>query len=139
MIGAWSPVAKAAAKGRKGSRGSKATSSEVTSGRLSEALGLCLIGVAALAALALATYSDQDSPLFLSGEQDVLNRAGSLGASLAYGLIWLMGMGSVVFVAAMAFLGGNLVLGQGLPPISSRFWIGSSLVIVSVACRHIFC
>ncbi|HIG01555.1 MAG TPA: hypothetical protein EYQ66_09670, partial [Myxococcales bacterium] len=66
--------------------------------------------------------------------REVVNQAGPIGASLAYGLFWLMGFGATVFVAAAGFLGGRLILGQGVPPIQSRFWVGSGFLIVSVAC-----
>jgi DNA segregation ATPase FtsK/SpoIIIE, S-DNA-T family len=105
-----------------------------TSGLVSEAGGIFLVGSAALAALALATYSPEDPPFSWPLATNVVNQAGPLGASLAFGLFWLMGMGSIVFVAALGFLGGSLILGQGVPPLRSRFWVGSGFLIVSVAC-----
>ncbi len=133
-------MAKAAAKGSRPSRGSKAEKAEKAersaraSGLVSEATGIFLLGLAALAALALATYSPEDSSFSWPLAKNVANQAGPLGASLAFGLLWLMGMGSIVFVAAAAFLGGSLVLGRGVPPFRSRFWVGSGLLVVSVAC-----
>ena len=127
-------MAKVAAKGRRARRGSDGERSASGSALVSEATGLFLLGLAALAALALGSYSPQDSPLPLSLGRETANQAGPVGASLAFALLWLMDMGAVVFVASMAFLGGSLVLGQGVPPLKSRFWAGSGLLIVSVAC-----
>ncbi|MCS5636621.1 MAG: DNA translocase FtsK 4TM domain-containing protein [Myxococcota bacterium] len=127
-------MAKVAAKGRRASRGSDEERSAASSALISEAAGLFLLGLAALAALALGSYSPQDSPVPLPLGREVANQAGPVGASLAFGLLWLMDMGAVVFVASTAFLGGSLVLGQGIPPLKSRFWAGSGLLILSVAC-----
>ena len=127
-------MAKAAVKGRKARRGTAAEEPGAASRLVSEAAGIFLLGSAALAGLALATYEPGDSPFPLPLGREVVNQAGPIGASLAYGLLWLMGFGATIFVAAAAFLGGSLVLGQGVPPIQSRFWVGSGLLIVSVAC-----
>ena len=133
-IGLWGPVAKPAAKGRKARRASAAEEPIPASGRVSEAAGLFLLGLAALSGLALATYSPQDPGNPWPLGREVVNQAGAIGASLAFGLFWLMGFGAFIFVAAAAFVGGRLVLGQGIPPIQSRFWVGSGLLIISVAC-----
>ncbi len=133
-IGVWGSVAKAAVKGRKARRGSAAEEPTAASRRASEAAGIFLMGSAALAGLALATYAPGDSPSLWPLGREVVNQAGPIGASLAYGLFWLMGFGATVFVAAAGFLGGRLILGQGVPPIQSRFWVGSGFLIVSVAC-----
>jgi S-DNA-T family DNA segregation ATPase FtsK/SpoIIIE len=127
-------MAKVAAKARRARRGSDAENSAAGSALISEASGLLLLGLAALAALALGSYSPEDSPLPLPLGREVANQAGPVGASIAFGLLWLMDMGAVVFVASVAFLGGSLVLGQGVPPLKSRFWVGSGLLILSVAC-----
>jgi len=128
-------MAKAAAKGRKARRTSERGQASSSSALLSEATGLALLGLAALAALALATFSPEDPKVpWPLGGQEVANQAGILGASLAFGLFWLMGMGSFVFVASTAFLGGSLVLGLGVPPFRSRFWVGSALLILAISC-----
>ena len=126
-------MAKAAAKGRKARRTTDKGQASLGSALLSEAGGLVLLGLAALAALALATSVPADPSVPWPLDQEVANRAGLLGASLAYGLLWLMGMGSVVFVASAAFLGGSLVLGLGVPPMRSRYWVGSALLILAVS------
>ncbi len=56
-----------------------------------------------------------------------------MGANLAGALIGVLGWGSMALVAALAFIGVRLVLGQGLPPIRSRFWVGSTLLVVATA------
>ncbi len=100
-------------------------------GRLgAELFGTGLLGCAALAALALATYSEADPILQLA---PVANRAGVVGATLAGGLIALLGYGALVFVAALAFVGGCLVLGRGVPPVTSRFWPGNALLLAACA------
>ena len=95
-----------------------------------EFLGVGLLGCAALAALALATYSPADPVLELVS---VENQAGAVGATLAGGLIALAGYGAVVLVAAAALLGVRLVLGRGVPGAASRFWVGSILLLFAVA------
>ncbi len=125
-------VPKVAFKGQKVPQGSGSEKSIAGSRLVSEAIGLVLVGIAALAALALATYSPSDPVGIRALEEHVANLAGPVGASLAYGLIWLLGSGSVVFVASSAFLGGNLILGHGMPGLTSRFWVGSCLLILSV-------
>jgi S-DNA-T family DNA segregation ATPase FtsK/SpoIIIE len=95
-----------------------------------EFVGIGLLGLSALAALALATYSEADPILELT---PVANRAGVVGATLAGGLLRLIGYGAVVFVAAMAYVGGRLVLGQSLRQITSRFWVGSVLLTLVAA------
>ncbi len=125
-------VPKVAVKGQKVPQGSGSEKSIAGSKLVSEAAGIVLVGIAGLAALALATYSPSDPVGVRALEGQVANLAGPVGANLAYGLIWLLGSGSVVFVASAAFLGGNLILGHGLPGLTSRFWVGSCLLILSV-------
>ncbi len=97
---------------------------------VSEALGIFMLGLAALSTLALATYSASDP---LVSMEPVLNGAGVVGANLAGGLLGVLGTGSVFCVAAGAFLGLRMVLGKGTPSSGSRFWVGSLFVIVSVS------
>ncbi len=95
-----------------------------------EACGLLLLGTAALAALALLTYSPQDPVLRLV---PVANRAGAVGASLAGLLHGAVGWGSGVVVLALAVLGIGLVRGAGLPALASRFWLGAALLLLALA------
>ena len=89
----------------------------------SEVLGLVIVALAALCALAIATF-DAGDPVFRLTE--VQNAAGAVGASLAGTLVGLLGTGSLALVGAMAWLGVRLVLGLGIPGFASRFWVGTS-------------
>ncbi|MGI9590454.1 MAG: DNA translocase FtsK 4TM domain-containing protein, partial [Myxococcota bacterium] len=120
-------MARAAAKTR------RARTSEDEAGSssvLQECLGVALIGGALLLGLALGSFSPAD-PVFEAAS--VQNRAGAVGASAAALLFGLFGMGAVVVVAAMAFLGGRLVLGLGVPKLVSRFWVGVPLLLITAA------
>lgn len=124
-------MAKAAARRGRARRGNAETeSSGFANALIGEVVGICLLGLAALATLALATRSQNDVLLSL---QPVENAAGVVGANLAGALVGLMGWGSTVLVASVAFLGIRLIVGQGLPSIRSRFWVGSALLIIAVA------
>jgi hypothetical protein len=108
-------MARAAAKSRR----AKVTADEGSSSPVvQECAGVALIGVSLLLGLALGSFSPSD-PVFEAAE--VQNRAGVVGASAAALLFGTMGMGAIVVVAAMAFLGGRLVLGLGVPKLASRF------------------
>jgi S-DNA-T family DNA segregation ATPase FtsK/SpoIIIE len=126
-----SKLAKAVARRSRGRRDSADSTGSGFAGALAgEVLGVCVLGLAALAALALATRSPSD---VLLSFDPVANAAGVVGANLAGALIAAMGWGSAVMVAALAFLGVRLVLGQGLPAARSRFWVGSTFLVVAVA------
>ena len=92
--------------------------------------GLVLIGIAMLSGVALATYSPADLVFELA---PVANRAGPVGATIAGWLFGAVGWGAVVVVAAVGWVGGCLVLGRGLPRVDSRFSVGSTFLLVSVA------
>jgi len=127
----WTLAKAAAKRSRKrasvGKGGGEGAWSQALAG---EVAGIALLGLAALATLSLATWSPTDPLLTFAPVQ---NAAGIVGANLAGLLIGSLGWGGVVFVASMAFLGGRLVLGQGVPGLSSRLWVGSGLLIVAVA------
>jgi len=93
-----------------------------------ESVGLVLIGVAALSALALATY-DPGDPLFRL--TDVANAAGAVGATIAGLLLRTTGFGGVALVGIAVVVGGRLLLGRGAP--GARFWAGSILLVLSAA------
>ena len=102
-------MARAAARGRRPLGGVQA----VLSSRLAaECAGVALLGLALLAALALATFVPSD-PVF--ERAPVGNRAGILGATAAALLFGGFGLGALVCVGAAAVLGARLVLGRGLP------------------------
>lgn len=124
-------MARAAAKGLKSRRGraeedDRASRSPLLIAAGSEIAGLVLIGLALLSTLALATYAPEDPVAALV---EVRNAGGPVGATLAGWLLGSTGGGSVVWVAAGAFLGGRLLLGRGLPGLWSRFWVGIALLI----------
>jgi len=91
---------------------------------------VALLGLALLAALALATFVPSD-PVF--ERAPVGNRAGILGATAAALLFGGFGLGALVCVGAAAVLGARLVIGRGLPAATSRFWISSALLLISSA------
>jgi hypothetical protein len=131
-------MARAAAKSRTrraGSRSSRRASEEggeepilIAAG--SEIIGLVLIGLSLLAMLALATFSPEDP---VGALVDVTNSAGPVGATLAGLLLRYLGAGSVVLVAACAFLGGRLVMSLPMPSLFSRFWIGVIVLVPTAA------
>lgn len=128
-------MARAAAKGSKsrrgrGEQGDRASRSPLLIAAGSEIAGLVLIGLALLSMLALATYASEDPVAALV---EVRNAGGPVGATLAGWLLHSTGGGSVVWVAAGAFLGGRLLLGLGLPGLWSRFWVGIALLIPALA------
>ncbi len=95
-----------------------------------ECFGVALLGAALLAGIALATHSAMD-PVF---ERSLVeNRAGVVGATIAALLFRGLGVAAAVLVGALAVLGARLVVGRGLPPATSRFWLGSVLLLVSAA------
>jgi DNA segregation ATPase FtsK/SpoIIIE, S-DNA-T family len=91
---------------------------------------VALLGLALLAALALATFVPSD-PVF--ERAPVGNRAGILGATAAALLFGGFGLGALVCVGAAAVLGARLALGRGLPATTSRFWVSSALLLISSA------
>ena len=91
---------------------------------------MALLGVALLAGIALVTHSAADPVLERSL---VANRAGVVGATLAALLFRGLGIAAAVLVGALAVLGLRLVIGRGLPPATSRFWLGALLLLVSAA------
>ena len=120
-------MARAAARRRKPS---ERLSASISGRLLEECLGVALVGLALLAAIALATYTVTD-PVFERGL--VANRAGLIGAAVADLLFRGLGTGAVVLVGAVAVIGARMLIGRGLPPPASRFWIGSLLLLLSVA------
>ncbi|MFQ5417945.1 MAG: DNA translocase FtsK 4TM domain-containing protein [Myxococcota bacterium] len=95
-----------------------------------ECAGVALVGVALLAAVALATHAAADPGADPGGAVD---RAGLLGALVAAVLLRGLGHGAVVLVGATAVIGGRLILGKPLPGLLSRFSVASLLLLVSVA------
>jgi S-DNA-T family DNA segregation ATPase FtsK/SpoIIIE len=102
----------------------------VAAGFAQEGLGLLLIGLGLLSALALGTYDPADPPFRLV---PVENAAGVAGASIARLLVGALGFGAAVPVLAVLALGvrclthGRLQLGAG------RFWLGLLLVLAALS------
>ncbi|MFB3117119.1 MAG: DNA translocase FtsK 4TM domain-containing protein, partial [Myxococcota bacterium] len=83
-----------------------------------------------LAILALATYSPAD-PIFERAE--VANRAGVIGAAVAAILFRTLGYASAVLVIASGVIGTRLILGRGLPGPTSRFWLSTIALLLSIS------
>ena len=119
------------ARAAAGRRRSKETrSAKVTSRVVRECVGVALVGLALLLALGLWTFSPDDA-LFEAG--NVENRAGVFGATTAAVLFGTLGLGAVVFVVALGYVGLRLLLARGVPPPTSRFWVGAVLLILAAA------
>jgi len=123
-------VAKAAARARRTQTAADEREPTFVSRIGGEAAGLGLLATAALACLALATYSPEDPILSLV---PVANRAGALGATLAGALMRGIGLGSVALVGAIAVLGCRLILGMGIPGLFSRFWVGTATLALALS------
>jgi S-DNA-T family DNA segregation ATPase FtsK/SpoIIIE len=95
-----------------------------------ECIGVALIGLAVLSALALWSYDPADVPF---STQPVHNAGGMLGATLAAVLLKTVGHAALLVVFATAFIGVRLTLGRGLPALTSRFWVGAALLLVATA------
>ncbi len=127
--------ASARSRSKRGSRAARQAEASADDGAVmvgagSEILGLALIAFSLLSSLALATYSAADPVGHL---EQVGNGAGPVGATLAGGLMQLLGGGAFVLVAGTAFLGGRLLMGLGLPRLVSRFWLGMLALIPTAA------
>jgi S-DNA-T family DNA segregation ATPase FtsK/SpoIIIE len=88
------------------------------------------VGGSLLALLALATYSPAD-PIFERAE--VANRAGVLGAAVAAVLFRSLGYASAVLVIAAGAVGIRLILGRGVPGPTSRFWMSTVALLLSIS------
>jgi len=120
-------VARAAAKkGRSASRSGAPISRRI----VDECLGFVLLGGSLLALLALATYSPAD-PIFERAE--VANRAGVFGAAVAAILSRTLGYASAILVIAAGVIGARLILGRGVPGPTSRFWMSTVALLLSIS------
>ncbi|MBW2267616.1 MAG: DNA translocase FtsK 4TM domain-containing protein [Deltaproteobacteria bacterium] len=120
-------MARASAK----QRGSKGRSNAGARSRVvQECVGVALIGLALLLGLALGSFDPAD-PAFEA--LPVANRAGVFGASSAALLFGTLGLGSLVCVVGMGYLGLRLVIARGVPSPRSRFWVGAVLLLVATA------
>ncbi|MBW1844913.1 MAG: DNA translocase FtsK 4TM domain-containing protein, partial [Deltaproteobacteria bacterium] len=116
----------AAKKGRSASRSGAPISRRI----VDECLGFILLGGSLLALLALATYSPAD-PIFERAE--VANRAGVFGAAVAAILFRTLGYASAILVIAAGVIGARLILGRGVPGPTSRFWMATVALLLSIS------
>jgi S-DNA-T family DNA segregation ATPase FtsK/SpoIIIE len=99
------------------------------SGLAHEGLGLLLIGLGLLSALAIVTYEAAD-PAFRFAP--VANGAGVAGASIARLLVGNLGLGAVVAVAGFLTLGIHRVTRGRVRLPSGHFWLSVSLLLAAV-------
>jgi S-DNA-T family DNA segregation ATPase FtsK/SpoIIIE len=97
---------------------------------LREGAGVGALGLAAIAALALATHDPSDVAFRLGPSA---NAAGPLGATIAALLHAAVGAGAFVLVPALALLGIRLLLGTRITALRPRFWFGTALLIALLA------
>ena len=95
-----------------------------------EGVGLFLIGLGLLSALALGTYEPSD-PSFRF--VPVENAAGVAGASIARLLVGGLGLGAAVPVLALLALGVRLLTHGQLSFPNPRFWAGIALVLAALS------
>jgi len=119
-------VARAAGKRRSAGRSGAPISRRIAE----ECLGFGLLAASLLAILALATYSPAD-PIFERAE--VANRAGIIGAAVAAILFRTLGYASAVLVIASGVIGARLIFGRGFPGPTSRFWISTAALLLSIS------
>ena len=98
-----------------------------------EALGLVILAVGVMFALALASYSPEDSAWIASGGREIANWAGQIGATISAPLIKIMGLGSWGIPIALVVWGLRLITHLGADRMLMRliyapiFWALCSL------------
>ena len=98
-----------------------------------EALGLVILAVGVVFALALASYSPEDSVWIASGGREIANWAGQIGAIISAPLIKIMGLGSWGIPIAFVAWGLRLITHLGADRMLMRliyapiFWALCSL------------
>ncbi|WP_347831833.1 DNA translocase FtsK 4TM domain-containing protein [uncultured Planktomarina sp.] len=98
-----------------------------------EALGLVILAVGVMFALALASYSPEDSAWIASGGREIANWAGQIGATISAPLIKIMGLGSWGIPIAFVVWGLRLITHMGAERMLMRliyapiFWALCSL------------
>ena len=95
-----------------------------------EFLGLLLVAVALLSALALFSYNPKDASFQLT---QVQNEAGAWGASVSSVLVNQVGLGGWVVALALLVCGGRLLFGISMPRLNSRFFVSGFLLLLSVS------
>ena len=98
-----------------------------------EALGLVILAVGVMFALALVSYSPEDSAWIASGGREIANWAGQIGATISAPLIKIMGLGSWGIPIAFVVWGLRLITHLGAERMLMRliyapiFWALCSL------------
>ena len=98
-----------------------------------EALGLVILAAGVMFALALASYSPEDSAWIASGGREIANWAGQIGAIISAPLIKIMGLGSWGIPIAFVVWGLRLITHLGADRMLMRliyapiFWALCSL------------
>ena len=98
-----------------------------------EALGLVILAAGVMFALALASYSPEDSAWIASGGREIANWAGQIGATISAPLIKIMGLGSWGIPIAFVVWGLRLITHLGAERMLMRliyapiFWALCSL------------
>ena len=98
-----------------------------------EALGLVILAVGVMFALALVSYSPEDSAWIASGGREIANWAGQIGATISAPLIKIMGLGSWGIPIALVVWGLRLITHLGADRMLMRliyapiFWALCSL------------
>ncbi|MGH0028644.1 MAG: DNA translocase FtsK 4TM domain-containing protein, partial [Myxococcota bacterium] len=123
-------MARAATSGRSKARRKEAAAASVGAVLVQECVGLALLGLAMLAALAVYTYDPTDPVLAAT---PVNNAGGVIGAALASALVRSVGYGALLLIGAVAVVGARLTAGRGLPRLASRFWAGAPLLLAASA------
>src|SRR5262245_24815602 len=103
--------------------------------RLSELIGAALLGIAGLAALALATWSVQDPSLSHATNAPVRNMLGLTGAIGADLMMQLFGVATIALLLPVAAWGWRLITHRALTRERTRvvLWIVGALVAASFA------
>jgi DNA segregation ATPase FtsK/SpoIIIE, S-DNA-T family len=103
--------------------------------RLSELMGAALLAIAALAALALATWSVQDPSLSHATNAPVRNMLGLTGAIGADLMMQLFGLATIALLIPIAAWGWRLITHRALTRERTRLilWIVGALIAASFA------
>jgi S-DNA-T family DNA segregation ATPase FtsK/SpoIIIE len=103
--------------------------------RMAELIGAALLGIAALAALALATWSVQDPSLSHATNAPVRNMLGLTGAIGADLMMQLFGLATIALLLPIAAWGWRLITHRALTRERSRvvLWILGALIAAGFA------
>ncbi len=103
--------------------------------RVAEAVGLCLLAAAIIAAIAMASWSVNDPSLNNATAAPVRNLVGAPGAVAADLLIQMFGLGAVALVLVPAAWGVRLMRGRGFsrPVIRVVLWLAGSATAAATA------